>query len=63
MTRFTNPYYQNALEVLLERKEVISLTGDETKLLNVLKDRTERDVIRFLQENSAFNYIIVSLQR
>lgn len=63
MTKFTNHYYRNALEVLLERKEVITLTGEEQKLLDVLEHRSERDVIRFLQDNPSFNFMIVSLQR
>lgn len=63
MTKFTNQYYRNALEVLLERRGVITLTGDEKKLLDVLEHRTERDVVRFLQDNPSFNYMIVSLQR
>lgn len=63
MGTFINQYYRNALEVLLERKEVIALTGDERKLLDVLENRNEKDVKLFLQENPSFNYLILMLQR
>lgn len=63
MGAFINQYYRNALEVLLERKEVIALTGDERKLLDVLENRNEKDVKLFLQENPSFNYLILMLQR
>lgn len=63
MSKFSNVYYQGALDTLLERKGVITLTGEELKLLDVLENRTEKEVTRFLQENSSFNFLIIALQR